>query len=102
MTQAPGDRQDQTGERYVGLSDANPVERLKVLERIRDAGTADAETLRVLEACLKDEVHDLRRFALVVLGQLGGPAVPVLARGLGEDQPLAVRLDAAGLLSPLG
>jgi len=86
------------------LQDPNRCIRLAALAELQMAGQGALQAREAVAACLSDPNHDgdARRLAVEVLAQLGEPAVPALTGALGEVQPPAVRVAAAGALARNG
>lgn len=61
-----------------------------------------APALPVIAACLDDPSPVVRELAIVVLGQIGEPAVLALTRALAEDQAVGIRIAAASGLARIG
>lgn len=76
--------------------------RLHVLKLLACFGTPSPQLETAVGNCLKDSAPEVRRLAVVVLNELGGPAaVTHLALALRDDDPV-VRKRAAGALESFG
>jgi HEAT repeat protein len=55
-----------------------------------------------IEGCLQDADLGVRKTAVAVLSKIGPLAAPSLTKGLSDDQPTSLRIDAASALGRIG
>jgi HEAT repeat protein len=83
------------------LKDPSPDKRIAALGEVLKPG-GPTPTAQEVAPLLNDPDPNVRQVAVVVLGQIGAPAVSALASALDEKQPLVVRIFAASGLLRVG
>jgi HEAT repeat protein len=82
-------------------SDPRPEARLAAVAEALKPG-APRPLAEAVAPLLDDPDHSVRQLAVVLLGQIGNPGVPSLARALADEQPALIRAFAASGLAQAG
>jgi HEAT repeat protein len=84
------------------LHDTHSPVRLEGLLRLMPEDINPSPLQKEISSCLEDSEENVRQLAVVILAQIGAPAVIALIQALDEKQPVAIRIAAASGLGRIG